>query len=169
MMKHKLKRNADRELKEAKRKLKTNVSSASWWSNVTKLLIIIAFYFSSSIALTFYQKDLIIRVPYPLSIVIVHLVLKFCLAGICRYSWTRYTGEDRVVLSWREYLSKVAVVAVVSGLDIGLSQWSLEYVTLSLYTMTKTTSTPFILFFGLLFKLERKVQQAYTSIACVFA
>lgn len=45
------------------------------------------------------------------------------------------------------------------GLDIGLSQWSLEYITLSLYTMTKTTSTPFILLFGLLFKLERKVRR----------
>ena len=64
-----------------------------------------------------------------------------------------------VTLNWKEYImSRVALVAVVSGLDIGLSQWSLEYVTLSLYTMTKTTSTPFILFFGLVLKLERKVR-----------
>ena len=79
------------------------------------------------------------------------------MAGLCRYLWSKYTGETRVTLAWSQYLSRVAVVAVVSGLDIGLSQWSLEYVTLSLYTMTKTTSTPFILFFGLLLKLEKKV------------
>ena len=94
--------------------------------------------------------------------VIVHLALKFCMAGLCRYLYSKYTGEKRVTLTWSQYLSRVAVVAVVSGLDIGLSQWSLEYVTLSLYTMTKTTSTPFILFFGLLLKLEKKVRK-YSS------
>ena len=81
------------------------------------------------------------------------------MAGLCRYLYSKYTGEKRVTLTWSQYLSRVAVVAVVSGLDIGLSQWSLEYVTLSLYTMTKTTSTPFILFFGLLLKLEKKVRK----------
>ena len=91
--------------------------------------------------------------------VIVHLALKFCMAGLCRYLWSKYSGEKRVTLAWSQYLSRVAVVAVVSGLDIGLSQWSLEYVTLSLYTMTKTTSTPFILFFGLMLRLEKKVRK----------
>lgn len=145
-------KDASQELNQAQNRLK----SMSWWKSCLKLIVITAFYFISSIALTFYQKDLIQRLPYPLSIVIVHLVLKFCAAGLCRYIWARYKNENRVTLNWKEYMSRVALVAVVSGLDIGLSQWSLEYVTLSLYTMTKTTSTPFILFFGLVLKLERK-------------
>ena len=146
------------EIKAAKKKLSSNVSSSSWWSNVLKLMLIIVFYFISSIALTFYQKDLIQKLPFPLSIVILHLALKFCLAGLGRYLWSKWTNKSRITLSWNQYMSRVALVALVSGLDIGLSQWSLEYITLSLYTMTKTTSTPFILFFGLLFKLERKVK-----------
>lgn len=141
---------------ELKLQTESKLKSWSWWKSCFKLLIIIAFYFTSSIALTFYQKDLILRLPYPLSIVIVHLVLKFCAATVCRYIWEKYTNSSRVTLTWKEYMSRVALVAIVSGLDIGLSQWSLEYVTLSLYTMTKTTSTPFILFFGLLLKLEKK-------------
>jgi len=145
------------DIKAAKKKLASNVSSSSWWGNVLKLMLIIVFYFISSIALTFYQKDLIQKLPFPLSIVILHLALKFCLAGLGRYLWSKWNGgKSRITLSWNQYMSRVALVAVVSGLDIGLSQWSLEYITLSLYTMTKTTSTPFILFFGLFFKLERK-------------
>jgi len=143
---------ASQELNQAQNRL----MSMSWWKSCLQLLVITAFYFISSIALTFYQKDLIQRLPYPLSIVIVHLVLKFCVAGLCRYVWATITKQNRVTLNWKEYMSRVALVAIVSGLDIGLSQWSLEYVTLSLYTMTKTTSTPFILFFGLVLKLERK-------------
>ena len=55
------------------------------------------------------------------------------------------------------YVSHVAPAAVFSALDIGLSQWSFEYITISLYTMTKTTSIIFILFFAILHKLEEKV------------
>ena len=142
--------------KDARQELQSQMLSKDWLKNCANLVLITIFYFTSSIALTFYQKDLILRLPYPLSIVIVHLVLKFCLAGLCRYLWSSWTNQDRVTLKWKEYLSRVALVAIVSGLDIGLSQWSLEYVTLSLYTMTKTTSTPFILCFGLLLKLEKK-------------
>ena len=74
------------------------LQSMSWWKSCLQLLVITAFYFISSIALTFYQKDLIQRLPYPLSIVIVHLVLKFCVAGLCRYVWATITKQNRVSL-----------------------------------------------------------------------
>ena len=47
-------------------------------------------------------------------------------------------------------------MGAASAWDIGLSQWSLEYVTVALYTMTKTTSILFIMILGIFFKLERK-------------
>jgi solute carrier family 35 protein C2 len=50
----------------------------------------------------------------------------------------------------------VAIVALVASLDIGLSQWSLEYIQVALYTITKSTSIVFILFFAILFNLEKK-------------
>ena len=154
------------EIKAAKNKISSNVSSSSWWANVVKLFIIIAFYFVSSTVLTFYQKDLLKKLPFPLSIVILHLALKFCLSGLGRFAWSKWTKEERITLTWKQYMSRVALVAIVSGLDIGLSQWSLEYVTISLYTMTKTTSTPFILLFGLLFKLEKKVRISHKKSEC---
>lgn len=44
--------------------------------------------------------------------------------------------------------------AAASAGDIGLSNVSLEYISLSLYTMLKTSSLIFVLVFGLLFRLE---------------
>ena len=64
--------------------------------------------------------------------------------------------NQRTVLPWSVYLTKVAPVGAASAWDIGLSQWSLEYVTVALYTMTKTTSILFIMILGIFFKLERK-------------
>ncbi|EUB63993.1 Solute carrier family 35 member C2 [Echinococcus granulosus] len=44
---------------------------------------------------------------------------------------------------------------IASALDIGLSNWSFEFITISLYTMTKSTSVIFILIFAIVFKLEK--------------
>ena len=65
-------------------------------------------------------------------------------------------GNSRTLLGWHDYISKVAPVGVASSWDIGLSQWSLKFVTVALYTMTKTTSILFIMILGIAFKLERK-------------
>ncbi|NXN15501.1 S35C2 protein, partial [Indicator maculatus] len=45
-------------------------------------------------------------------------------------------------------------LALLTSLDIGLSNWSFLYVTVSLYTMTKSSAILFIVLFSLLFKLE---------------
>ncbi|XP_063658532.1 solute carrier family 35 member C2 isoform X5 [Pan troglodytes] len=44
--------------------------------------------------------------------------------------------------------------ALATALDVGLSNWSFLYVTVSLYTMTKSSAVLFILIFSLIFKLE---------------
>ncbi|XP_069907869.1 solute carrier family 35 member C2 isoform X5 [Oryctolagus cuniculus] len=60
----------------------------------------------------------------------------------------------RVVLSWADYLRRVAPTALATALDVGLSNWSFLYITVSLYTMTKSSAVLFILIFSLIFKLE---------------
>ena len=121
--------------------------------------------------------------PFPLSMVVVHLLLKFLLAslyrsvhgrvftGICgsksprkrvatanRRMQEQDSGTKRVVLPWGPYLKRVSLVGAASALDIGLSQWSLAFITVALYTMGKSTCILFILMFGLTFKLEKKVR-----------
>ncbi|WLF81437.1 hypothetical protein PVL30_005234 [Lodderomyces elongisporus] len=53
------------------------------------------------------------------------------------------------------YLRNIIPCALASAGDIGLSNVSISLISLSLYTMLKTSSLMFVLIFGLLFKLER--------------
>lgn len=151
-----LKEAAKEEFSQAKNNFVNQCLTKEWCSKFLKLFLMVAFYFVSSIALTFYQKQLIVHIPVPISIVVFHLVVKFCMAAACRAVYSCKSGETRVVLQWKKYISHVALAAAFSALDIGLSQWSFEYITISLYTMTKTTSIIFILIFAIFLKLEKK-------------
>ncbi|CAB1415682.1 unnamed protein product [Pleuronectes platessa] len=115
---------------------------------------LVLLYYSFSIGITFYNKWLMRGFHYPLFMTLVHLTIIFCLSSLTRRAMQCWTGKSRVILSWSDYLIKVAPTALATALDIGLSNWSLLFITISLYTMTKSTAVLFILFFSLLFKLE---------------
>ncbi|KAG0411561.1 hypothetical protein HPB47_011291, partial [Ixodes persulcatus] len=66
------------------------------------------------------------------------------------------TGRPRILLTWSVYVKQLAITGVASALDIGFSNWSFEFITVSLYTMTKSTCIIFILGFSLVFGLEKR-------------
>ncbi|KAM6924696.1 solute carrier family 35 member C2-like [Xenentodon cancila] len=111
-------------------------------------------YYIFSIGITFYNKWLMKDFHYPLFMTLVHLAVNFCLSALTRGLMQRWTGKPRVILNWTDYLWKVAPTALATALDIGLSNWSFLFITISLYTMTKSSAVLFILFFSLVFKLE---------------
>uniref|UniRef100_A0A3P8XYZ6 Collagen alpha-1(XX) chain n=1 Tax=Esox lucius TaxID=8010 RepID=A0A3P8XYZ6_ESOLU len=115
---------------------------------------LVLFYYVFSIGITFYNKWLMKGFHYPLFMTLVHLTIIFCLSTLTRSAMQCWTGKPRVMLNWTDYLSKVAPVAMATALDIGLSNWSFLFITISLYTMTKSSAVLFILFFSLVFKLE---------------
>ncbi|CAL8369772.1 unnamed protein product [Lota lota] len=115
---------------------------------------LVLFYYAFSIGITFYNKWLTKGFHYPLFMTLVHLTIIFLLSTLTRQLITGWTGKPRVVLGWRVYLVKVAPTALATVLDIGLSNWSFLFITISLYTMTKSSAVLFILFFSLVFKLE---------------
>lgn len=53
------------------------------------------------------------------------------------------------------YLKQIFPCSLASAGDIGLSNVSFKFISLSLYTMLKTSSLMFVLMFGLLFRLEK--------------
>ncbi|EPZ32710.1 TPT-domain-containing protein [Rozella allomycis CSF55] len=57
--------------------------------------------------------------------------------------------------SWKSYLFYIIPCSVSAGLDIGLSNTSLKFISLTFYTMVKSSSPIFVLGFSFLFKLER--------------
>ncbi|XP_058971368.1 solute carrier family 35 member C2-like [Pocillopora verrucosa] len=108
----------------------------------------------SSISLTFYNKWLLKRFHFPLSVSVVHYAMVFVIAAILRFLWELKTGKTRIILPWSVYLKRVLPTAIACALDIGFSNWSLMFITVSLYTMTKSTSIIFILMFALVLRLE---------------
>jgi len=144
------------ESRRTKKELTEQMKSSNFWTIAFRTMALISFYYVASIGLTFYQKWLIKKLQFPLSIVLCHFIMKFVASGGCRMVYTIYTGLERVTLGWSHMLGRIGVVALVASLDIGLSQWSFEYIDVALYTITKSTSIVFILMFSLLFRLEKK-------------
>lgn len=121
---------------------------------VTVILILI--YFVLSIGLTFYQRWLLEGFHFPLSVVLYHLVVKLILSALIRLLYKCFTGRSRILLDWRTFYRNMAPTGLASGIDIGFSNWGLELVKISLYTMTKSTTIVFILIFAILLGLEKK-------------
>uniref|UniRef100_A0A3P9N8M6 Solute carrier family 35 member C2 n=1 Tax=Poecilia reticulata TaxID=8081 RepID=A0A3P9N8M6_POERE len=115
---------------------------------------LVLLYYVFSIGITFYNKWLMKGFHYPLFMTLVHLGVNFCLSALTRRAMQCWTGKPRIVLTWEDYIRKVAPTALATALDIGLSNWSFLFITISLYTMTKSSAVLFILFFSLVFKLE---------------
>uniref|UniRef100_A0A8C9V5S3 Solute carrier family 35 member C2 n=1 Tax=Scleropages formosus TaxID=113540 RepID=A0A8C9V5S3_SCLFO len=119
-----------------------------------RTLGLVLFYYVFSIGITFYNKWLMKDFHFPLFMTLVHLAMIFCLSSLTRCAMHCWTGKPRVLMGWKIYLTKVAPTALATTLDIGLSNWSFLFITISLYTMTKSSAVLFILFFSLIFKLE---------------
>ncbi|XP_050763164.1 solute carrier family 35 member C2 isoform X3 [Gymnogyps californianus] len=115
---------------------------------------LVLLYYGFSIGITFYNKWLMKSFPFPLLVTLLHLLLIFGLSALARALARCRSGRPPPALSWADCLRRAAPAALSTSLDIGLSNWSFLYVTVSLYTMTKSSAILFILLFSLLFKLE---------------
>ncbi|XP_060567318.1 solute carrier family 35 member C2-like [Ruditapes philippinarum] len=152
----------DQKLKEIKsavkpkaETVKKSLSSVTFLTLAVKTCALVIFYYIFSIGLTFYNQRFIKHFNYPLSLTMAHLVTKFMLAALIRTIIEWKTGEPRVTLPWGMFCKRIAPAGITSAIDIGLSNWSFEFITVSLYTMSKSSAVIFILFFALLFRLEK--------------
>ncbi|XP_033009827.1 solute carrier family 35 member C2 [Lacerta agilis] len=112
---------------------------------------LVLLYYAFSIGITFYNKWIMKSFGFPLFMTLLHLLVIFALSGLTRRCARR---PARPLLPWAAYLRQVGPAALSTALDVGLSNWSFLYITVSLYTMTKSSAVLFILFFSLVFKLE---------------
>lgn len=135
--------------------VKLSLCSVAFLALAVKTVALVMFYYVFSIGLTFYNKRFVKHFKLPLSLTMAHLVVKFMLAGLVRCLLSCKTKEPRVTLPWGMYFKRIAPAGITSALDIGLSNWSFEFITVSLYTMTKSTAVIFILVFALILRLEK--------------
>ncbi|VDK84868.1 unnamed protein product [Litomosoides sigmodontis] len=114
----------------------------------------ICLYYPLSIGLTFFQKWFIKSYEFPLLVVTCHYVIKYLFATIFRF-FMEYQTDRHTRVSFKDQLQWLVPIGICASLDIGLSNWGLKYVTVSFFTMAKSSSILFMVAFALLFHLER--------------
>ncbi|MCO5585166.1 hypothetical protein L7F22_039098 [Adiantum nelumboides] len=99
---------------------------------------------------------------YPLFTTSIHMVVQFTLSSLfmffCRRNRKivpRRRNGKRARPSTKDYMGKVMPCALATALDIGLSNLSLQTITLTFYTMCKSSNLAFVLLFAVIFGLEK--------------
>ncbi|KAF8710844.1 TPT protein, partial [Rhizoctonia solani] len=128
-----------------------------WWRNAFINSLFIATWFGFSTVLSIYNKWMFsgdkFGFPSPLFVTSMHMLMQFLLAALCRFIFPSTFGSPYSPTG-KQYAVKAVPCAVTTSLDIGFSNLSLKTITLSFYTMCKSSSLVFVLFFAFLFKLE---------------
>ncbi|KAJ7690662.1 TPT-domain-containing protein [Mycena rosella] len=129
-----------------------------WWRNAIVSTLFIASWFFFSTILSVYNKWMFSKeyfgFPYPLFVTTMHFFVQFLLAAFIRAVWPhRFRPAQHPTAA--DYGKKAVPTAVATGLDIGLSNLSLKTISLSFFTMCKSSSLIFVLLFAFLFRLEK--------------
>ncbi|TFL04803.1 triose-phosphate transporter family-domain-containing protein [Pterulicium gracile] len=128
-----------------------------WRKNALINALFIAAWFTFSTIISVYNKWMFSKehydFPYPLFVTTVHMFIQFILAALLRFLWPRKFRPKQSPTT-RDYATKVTPTAATTSLDIGLSNLSLRAITLSFYTMCKSSSLIFVLLFAFAFRLE---------------
>ncbi|KAI8874090.1 TPT-domain-containing protein [Ramicandelaber brevisporus] len=123
---------------------------------LVNLALILTWYLFST-GLSVYNRWLFgeknMNFKYPFFVSAGHMLIQFVLSGLSILAITKLRPKVRPGL--RNYFTKAVPCGVASACDIGLSNLSLHSITLSFYTMCKSSSPAFILLFAFLFKLEK--------------
>lgn len=136
-----------------------------------KCVLLVLAWFGLSTALALFNKQLFGKrkggFPAPLLLTSLQFFMQWLLAHVFL---TRVAPgmAPRRPMPWRVFFARVAPVGVFMGLDIGLSNVSLVYVTVSFYTLVKTSSILFLLAFAFAFRVEpfsRRVVFAVATLA----
>ena len=105
---------------------------------------------------------------FPLFATSLHMVVQFCLASIILLifpsfrpaqpqppSYGHETHPPKPLVTPLFDLTRLVPTGTTTSLDIGLGNTSLRYITLTFYTMCKSSVLIFVLTFAFLFRLER--------------
>lgn len=119
--------------------------------------LILAWYSVSS-ALNVFNKWFFGRAnyayPYPIFITGCHMLIQSFISFLVLLFVYPSWRPSKVVSGW-DYATKIVPCAFAAGLDIALTNSSLQYITLSFTTMIKSSVPIFVLIFAAMFGLEK--------------
>ncbi|KAK4458877.1 putative solute carrier [Cladorrhinum samala] len=137
--------------------------------NVVKQLLInaglIGLWYFFSLLISLYNKWMFspdkLGFPYPMFTTAVHMLVQFSLASLVLFLFPSFRPNnaqtqsmEKVTMSKMFYITRIGPCGVATGLDIGLGNTSLQFITLTFYTMCKSSSLAFVLLFAFLLRLE---------------
>jgi solute carrier family 35 protein C2 len=157
--------------------------SIVWTLAVNCMLILLWYLFSLSISL--YNKWMFdkkrLNFAFPLFSTSMHMLVQFILSGMVlffvpslRPNYQRSSDQGRSRhetepngwgMTKMFYLTRIGPCGAATSLDIGLGNMSLKFVSLTFYTMCKSSSLAFVLVFAFLFRLEVPTWRLVTIIA----
>ncbi|KAL4080170.1 triose-phosphate transporter family-domain-containing protein [Scleroderma yunnanense] len=141
-----------------------------WWRNTAINACFILSWFSFATVLSVYNKWMFshdyFSFPYPLFVTTTHMLIQFILATVLRFSHPRFRPKKKPTL--QAYGTRAVPAAISTGVDIGLSNVSLKTISLSFYTMCKSSSLIFVLIFAFAFRLEKFSLRLVTVILVIF-
>ncbi|KAG7844850.1 hypothetical protein KL941_003590 [Ogataea angusta] len=141
--------------------------------NIGIIFAAIASWFSFSLLISLYNKwmfsDPTLNFKFPVIITACHQFVLFWLSCLTLTFWPKfrlnYVDPSKGISSSEHlsyfinpkvYITKILPCALASAGDIGLGNSSLKYITISLYTMLKSSAVLiFTLFWGFLLRLEK--------------
>lgn len=135
----------------------------SRYPNLNITLISITLWYAFSMSISVYNRWMFstskLDFSFPILITSFHqLILTFL--SVCtllifpRFRIEKY-GDTTYTMPLKDYATKIFPCSVASAGDIGLGNTAFRFITLSLYTMVKTSSLIFVLMWGVFFKLEK--------------
>jgi solute carrier family 35, member C2 len=94
--------------------------------------------------------------PCPLLLTSIHFSIQWAFSHIICACFPHASGADRItIMSWKEWASISIPCGMVTALDVGLSNLALVTITLTFYTMVKSSTPVFVLAWAYLFGIER--------------
>jgi solute carrier family 35 protein C2 len=108
--------------------------------------------------------------PCPLLLTSIHFCAQWVYAETLCAIYPVYFGSERIsIMSWTEYLSIAVPCGLVTSGDIGLSNLSLVSISISFYTMIKSSTPVFVLGWAYLFGIERITWTLLTVVMIIAA
>ncbi|OAV91830.1 hypothetical protein PTTG_27863 [Puccinia triticina 1-1 BBBD Race 1] len=153
---HDLERSTSKPLSRNNLSLSSSPQAAFWKNALINASFIASWYLFATL-ISLYNKWMFspdhYNFQYPLFVSACHMYIQFGLAALTLALFPSIRSRTRPTP--QDYMKKALPCGMASGLDIGLSNTSLKTVTLSFYTMCKSSSLAFVLLFAFIFKLEK--------------
>ncbi|KAI9835267.1 MAG: hypothetical protein M1819_002411 [Sarea resinae] len=134
--------------------------------------VLIGMWYLFSLSISIYNKWMFspdhLDFHFPLFTTCIHMLVQFLLSSLVLFFIPRFrprhdsishqhddTHDQKPLMTRMFYLTRIGPCGAATGLDIGLGNMSLKFISLTFFTMCKSSALAFVLIFAFLFRLEQ--------------